>query len=143
MASNPLGIVWVHDGFGGGTDGNLFLQLGGTSSILSVFAEDSKSRVSNLRVSNPGDLSRESLDVVLLLIEHVLGDEQRERAISHTHFPNLVIEVFLDLLPDEKGMRLPEVSTARRKVNSSSVGRRTVPSTRNIQRHRSNPTCHP
>lgn len=57
-------------------------------------------------MSDPGDLSSKTLNVVLLLLQHILGNEQRKRAVLHSDHFNLGIEPLLDLLPDEVGRGL-------------------------------------
>lgn len=52
-------------------------------------------------MSHPSDLRSKALNMVLLLIQDLLGDEQRECAVLHAHLLNMRVEPLLDLLPDE------------------------------------------
>lgn len=57
-------------------------------------------------MGHPGDLSSESLNVILLTLQHILRHKERERAVLHTHLLDTEVEVLLDLLPDEVGSGL-------------------------------------
>jgi hypothetical protein len=57
-------------------------------------------------VCNPSDLSSETLDMVLLSLQNVFGNEKRERTIPDAHFLDLVVEPVLDGLPNEVGRGL-------------------------------------
>lgn len=115
VAANPARIVWVHHSLTCGTNGNLLLEGSGTG------------------VCHPGDLSYtlcqslnlcfemhiwrtgETLNVGLLLVQHILGDEQGERAVAHAHLLNSRVEVLLDFFPDKVrgGLKGTWVSTMK------------------------------
>lgn len=59
-----------------------------------------------IRVCNPSNLSSKALDVVLLSLQNVLGNEKRERTIPDAHLLDLVVEPVLDGLPHEVGRGL-------------------------------------
>lgn len=52
-------------------------------------------------MGDPGDLSSEALNVVLLTLQHILGNEQGERAVLDAHLLDLLVEPVLNFLPDE------------------------------------------
>ena len=52
-------------------------------------------------MSHPGDLGSEAFNVVLLALQHILGNEQGERTVLDSHLLDLLVEPVLDLLPDE------------------------------------------
>lgn len=51
-------------------------------------------------MSDPSDFSSKTLDVVLLLFKHILGDEQRERTVLDANLLDVHVEPVLDFLPD-------------------------------------------
>lgn len=55
---------------------------------------------------NPSDLSSETLDMILLSLQNVFGNEKRERTIPDAHLLDLVVEPVLDGLPNEVGRGL-------------------------------------
>ncbi|KAI3481826.1 hypothetical protein L1887_55534 [Cichorium endivia] len=77
-----LRVVAVHGGLTGRTHRKLLLQLVPAT------------------LGNPGDLSRETLDVVLLALQVCLGDEKREVGVLDTHSLDLGVEKIADFLPD-------------------------------------------
>lgn len=52
-------------------------------------------------MSHPSNLRREALNMVLLPIQHIFGNEKRERAVLHAHLLDVRVEPLLDLFPDE------------------------------------------
>lgn len=69
-------------------------------------------------MGNPGDLGSETLNMVLLTLQDILGNEERERAVLHADaliygqlqsrsgiiiivYLDLLVEPVLDFLPDE------------------------------------------
>lgn len=59
---------------------------------------------------DPCNLSSETLNVILLLLQHILRHEQRERTILDPQFLDPQIKPCLDLLPDEVGSGLKQIS---------------------------------
>mmetsp|Transcript_16181 Transcript_16181/g.33201 ORF Transcript_16181/g.33201 Transcript_16181/m.33201 type:complete len:762 (+) Transcript_16181:84-2369(+) len=78
---DPVAEGGVHDGLGGGADGD---GLG-------------EGAVAGL--GDPGDLGGEALDVVLLFLEAVLGDEEGEVGVLHVQLLDLDVEPVLNVLP--------------------------------------------
>ena len=46
----------------------------------------------NIRASHPSNLGREALDMVLLTLEDLLGDEHREVSVLDAHLLDLLVE---------------------------------------------------
>ncbi|KAI3476391.1 hypothetical protein L1887_62043 [Cichorium endivia] len=92
VALDPLCVVGVHDGLGGGTDGDGTLE------------------VAVAGLCDPSDLGGEALDVVLLALEHVCGDEHGEVAVLDADLLDLCVEEVLDGLPDKVGPGLEDVA---------------------------------
>ena len=67
-------------------------------------------------MGHPGDLGSEALNVILLALQHILGNEQGERAVLDTHLLDLLVEPVLNLLPDEvrSGLRQTCISDGTR-----------------------------
>lgn len=62
-----------------------------------------KSRVvleENLRLGDPGNFGSEALNMVLLTLQHLCGDEHWEVAVLHTDRFDVIVEPALDLFPD-------------------------------------------
>lgn len=57
-------------------------------------------------MSHPSNLRSETLNMVLLPVQHILGDKQRERAVLHAQLLDMCVEPLLDLFPDEIRSRL-------------------------------------
>lgn len=53
-----------------------------------------------IRMSNPGNFGSKTLNVILLFSQHILGNEQRERAVLDSHLLDMRVEPLLDLLPN-------------------------------------------
>ena len=53
-----------------------------------------------IRMSNPGNFGSKTLNVILLLGQHILGNEERERAVLDSHLFDMRVEPLLDLLPN-------------------------------------------
>lgn len=59
-----------------------------------------------VRSGNPCDLGGEALDVILLALKNLGGDEHGEVAVLHAESLDPLIKVLLDLLPDRVRPRL-------------------------------------
>ena len=79
---DPSGIHVADDGLRGRPDGQPFLEL--------LLAAD----------GDPGDLGREALDVLGLLLEEALGDEEREIGVDVARVLDAAVHQPLDVLPD-------------------------------------------
>ena len=51
-------------------------------------------------MSHPGDLSSKTLDVILLSLQDILGDEEGKGTVLHTDLLNVRVEPLLDFLPN-------------------------------------------
>lgn len=72
-------------------------------------------------MSHPSNLRSKALNVVLLPVQHILGDKQREGAVLYTHLLDMRVEPLLDLLPDEVRRGLQAVSKETNKRLYSTV----------------------
>ncbi len=60
-----------------------------------------RAMVVSLRMCHPSHLGCETFDVVLFPFENILGHKHGKRAIPHANAFDILVEPFLDLLPDE------------------------------------------
>mmetsp|Transcript_19844 Transcript_19844/g.45749 ORF Transcript_19844/g.45749 Transcript_19844/m.45749 type:complete len:235 (+) Transcript_19844:1440-2144(+) len=82
MRMDPPLKRWVHDRFGGGTDG------------------DRLSEVAVAGLGHPCHLRREALHVLLLCLQLALRDEHGEVAVLHAERLDLAVEEIADRVPD-------------------------------------------
>jgi len=92
MALNPFGIIRIHSSFGCWANGNRFFELRLTGSC------------------NPGDLGRESVDVILLPLKNLLGNKHGEVSVLNPVCLDFVIEPPLDGFPDAVGPWFQDVA---------------------------------
>ena len=78
MALDPVRECGVHDGLGGGTDGDGLVQFAVTG------------------LGHPGHLGSESLDVILLLFETILRHKEGKVRVLHVKLADLDVEPFLN-----------------------------------------------
>lgn len=84
MAANPFLVVGIHHCFGGGTNSDVFFKFVLTS------------------LGNPGDLWRETLNVVLFLLEDAFRDEHGEVGVFNTQFLDFRIEPVWESVRSQK-----------------------------------------
>lgn len=85
VRSHPLGVVGVHDGLGGGSNGDGLLEVGVTG------------------LGDPRDLRGKTLDVVLLLLQNSGRHKHGEVGVLDAQLLDLDVEPLLDLLPHKVG----------------------------------------
>ena len=95
---DPVAIESADDRLAGGPHGETLLQLLAAS------------------VRHPGDLGRESLDVLRLLAQQRLGDEQRERHVLVSGALDHPVEGAADVLPQRPSVGTDDHAPADRRV---------------------------